>query len=134
MVNHLIRNKKLVTIVLSAILLVLLGISLIFGDAEDRTALLVSSLVIPIVVYGFIRLMFKVCRINAPHKYLKLMVRFFLIAAILGLAVMRVGVVPGVPNGLSVALPACMAVIIAALDEEEKNNQTQNDADKEKLG
>ncbi len=117
-----------------AILLVLLGISLIFGDAEDKATLLVSSLVIPIVVYGFMRLMFKVCRINAPLKYMKLMVRFFLIAAILGLAVMLVGFVTGFPNGLSLALPASMAVIIAALDEEEKNNQTQNDADNEELG
>ena len=127
MLKKLIQKKKLILIVFAAVLLVLWTVTLIFGNAESKTAILVLSLIIPFVTYGFMRLMFKVVRINAPLKYMKFIVRFFLIAVTLGLIMMLVEFAAGFPNGFSPTLSACMGVIIGALDEEKKNIQIESE-------
>ncbi len=127
MLKKLIQKKKLILIVFAAVLLVLWTVTLIFGNAESKTVIPVLSLIIPFVTYGFMRLMFKVVRINAPLKYMKFIVRFFLIAVTLGLIMMLVEFAAGFPNGFSPTLSACMGVIIGALDEEKKNIQIESE-------
>ena len=71
MLNKLVQKKNVVLIVCAAVLLILWTLTLIFGNGEDKIMVLVLSLVLPFVIYGFVRLMFKVVRITAPLKFIR---------------------------------------------------------------
>ena len=68
MLNKLIQKKNLILIIYATVLLVFWILALIFGNREDKLMVLILSLVIPFVVYGFVRLMYKVVSINASPK------------------------------------------------------------------
>jgi hypothetical protein len=82
---------------------------------------LVLSLVFPFVIYGFVRLVFKIVRINAPLKFVKFGVCFFLIVGVFCVVMDIVYFITGFPNGLSPMLTACLGMMIAVLDEARKN-------------
>ena len=120
MLNKLVQNKKVIFIACVAVLLVLWTLTLILGNREDKIMVLVLSLVLPFIIYGFVRLMFKVVRIHAPLKFIKFGVYFFLIMGVLGVVIDVVHFIIGFPNGLSPTLTACLGLIIAVLDEAKK--------------
>jgi len=126
MLNKIVQKKKLILIIYAVILLVFWIVALIFGNAEDKVMVLILSLIIPFVIYGFVRLMYKVVSINASFKIMCFFYYFFLIGGILGTVMMFVEFIGGFPNGLSPVLGACGALIIATLDSAKKNIETES--------
>ena len=68
MINKIIQKKNLILIVYAIVLLALWTVALIFGNREDKVMVLILSLIIPFVVYGFVRLMYRGLSINASFK------------------------------------------------------------------
>ena len=130
MVQKLIPKKNLILIIYATVLLVSWILALIFGNNEDKLMVLILSLIIPFVVYGFVRLMYKVVSINASFKTMRFFYYFFLIGGLLGTVMMFVEFVAGFPNGLSPTLGACGALIIATLDSAKKNIEIETESKK----
>ena len=120
MINKLIQKKNLILITYAAVLLVFWILALIFGNNEDKLKILLLSLIIPFVMYGFMRLAYKVVSINASPKAMRFFCYFFLVGGLLGTVMMLVEFISGFPNGLSPTLGACGAMIIATLDSAKK--------------
>lgn len=120
MLNKLVQKKNVILIVCAAVLLILWVLTLIFGNGEDKTMVLVLSLVLPFVIYGFVRLIFRIVRINAPLEFIKVGVYFFFIMGVLYVIMDITSFAAGFPNGLSPTSTACLGLIIAALDEAKK--------------
>ena len=127
MIQKLIPKKNLMLIIYATVLLVSWILALIFGNNEDKLMVLILSLIIPFVVYGFVRLMYKVVHINASPQVMSFFYYFFLVGGLLGTLMMIVEFIGGFPNGLSPTLDACGAMIIATLDSAKK---TFENADK----
>ena len=121
MLNKLAQKKNTILIVCASVLLILWTLTLFFGNGEDKTKVLVLSLVLPFVIYGFARLMFKVVRINASLKFIKFGIYFFFIVGVFSVVIDVIYFITGFPNGLSPTLTACLGMIIAMLDEAKKN-------------
>lgn len=121
MLNKLIQKKNIVLIICTAILLVFWTLTLIFGNGEVKVKILVLSLILPFVIYGFVRLMYKIVSINAPSKVMSFFFYFFLIVGTIGTIVMTVRFITDFPNGLSPTLGACEGLIIATLDKAKKS-------------
>ena len=120
MLNKVIQKKNLILIIYAIVLLVFWTLALIFGNAENKVMVLVLSLIIPFVIYGFVRLMYKIVSINASLKVMCFFYYFFLVGGLLGTAMVFVEFIGGFPNGLSPTLGACGALIIATLDSAKK--------------
>ena len=120
MLNKVIQKKNLILIIYAIVLLVFWTLALIFGNAENKVMVLVLSLIIPFVIYGFVCLMYKIVSINASLKVMCFFYYFFLVGGLLGTAMMFVEFIGGFPNGLSPTLGACGALIIATLDSAKK--------------
>ena len=121
MLDKLIQKNNIILIVCATVLFAILTLTLIFGDGEDKIKILVLSLILPFVVYGFVRLMYKIVSINAPSKVMSFFFYFFLIVGTIGTIVMTVRFITDFPNGLSPALGACEGLIIATLDKAKKS-------------
>ena len=128
MLNKLIQKKNLILIIYAAILLVFWILALIFGNREDKMMVLILSLVIPFVIYGFVRLMYKIVSINASLKVMRFFYCFFLMGGSLGTIMMFVEFISGFPNGLSPTLGACGAMIIATLDSAKKTFENEGES------
>ena len=127
MLNKIIQKKNLILIIYAAFLLVFWTLALIFGNREDKLMVLILSLVTPFVIYGFVRLMYKIVSINASLKAMSFFYHFFLAVGAFATVMMIVEFVGGFPNGLSPTLGACGAMIVATLDSAKK---TFENADK----
>ena len=127
MLNKLIQKKNLILIIYAAVLLVFWTLGLIFGNREDKLMVLVLCLVIPFVIYGLVRLMYKVVSITASLKYMRFGYYFFLAVGAFATVMMIVEFIVGFPNGLSPTLGTCGALVIATLDSAKK---TFENADK----
>ena len=121
MLNKLIQKKNLILIIYAVVLLAFWTVALIFGNGEDKVMVLVLSLIIPFVIYSFVRLMYKVVSINASLKIMCFFYYFFLIGGLLGTIMMFAEFISGFPNGLSPTLGTCGALIIATLDSAKKS-------------
>jgi hypothetical protein len=120
MLNKVIQKKNLILIIYAIVLLVFWTLALIFCNAENKVTVLVLSLIIPFVVYGFVRLMYKVVSINASFKTMCFFYYFYLVGGLLVTVIMFDEFVARFPNGLSPTLGACGALIIATLDSAKK--------------
>ena len=121
MLNKLVQKKNIILIVCATVLLVLWTFTLIFGNGKDKIMVLVLSLILPFVLYGLIRLMFRIIRISAPLKFIVFCIYFFLIMGVFGVVMDVIYFITGFPNGLSPTLTCCLGLIIAVLDEAKKN-------------
>ena len=126
MLNKIIQKKNPILIVYAVVLLAFWAVTLIFGNREDKVMVLILSLIIPFVVYGFVRLMYKVVGINASFKTMCFFYYFFSVGGLLGTIMMFVEFVAGFPNGLSPTLGACGALIIATLDNTKKSFENKD--------
>ena len=126
MLNKIIQKKNMILIIYAVIFLAFWNVALIFGNAKDKVMVLILSLIIPFVIYGFVRLMYKVVSINASFKIMCFFYYFFLIGGTLGTVMMFVEFIGEFPNGLSPTLGACGALIIATLDSAKKNIETES--------
>ena len=130
MLTKVVQKKNLILIIYAVVLLIFWTLALIFGNREDKVMVLILSLIIPFVIYGFVRLMYKVVSINASFKTMCFFYYFFLIGGLLGTVMMFVEFVAGFPNGLSPTLGACGALIIATLDSAKKNIEIETESKK----
>ena len=121
MLNKIIQKKNLILIIYLVVLLAFWTAALIFDNAEDKVMVLILSLIIPFVIYSFVRLMYRVVSINDSFKIICFFYYFFLIGGLLGTVMMFVEFISGFPNGLSPTLGACGALIIATLDSAKKS-------------
>ena len=126
MLNKLIQKKNLILIICVAVLLVFCALTLLFGNSEDKLRITIISLIIPFVVYGFMRLMYKIVSINASLKTMTFFYYFFLISGLLVTVVSIIEFINGFPNGLSPSLGAFGALIIATLDSAKKTFKNKN--------
>lgn len=121
MLLNLIQKKKLILAILSSILLLCVILTLVLGKGEDKAMVLVLSLILPLVVYGFLRFLFKIIRINASLKVITYFIYFFLGACTLLFVSDFVQFITAFPNGLNPSMGAMIGVIAACLNEAEKN-------------
>ena len=121
MLTKVVQKKNLILIIYAVVLLIFWTLTLIFGNREDKVMVLILSLIIPFVIYGFVRLGYRVVSINASFKTMCFFYYFFLIGGSHGTVMMFVEFVAGFPNGLSPTLGACGALIIATLDNAKKS-------------
>ena len=84
MLHKLVQKKNIILLICAIVLLILWTLTLIFGNGEDKIMVLVLSLLLPFLFYGFVRLMFKIVRMNASLKFIKFGIYFFLIFGIFG--------------------------------------------------
>lgn len=117
MPEKIVQKKSIIFVICVILLLVLCTLTMIFGNGEDKIIVLVLSLTLPFVIYGFVRLMFKIVGSNA---HLKFGVAFFFIGGLLGVFMNLMWFITGFPNGLSPSLGCCLGLIIAVLDEAKK--------------
>ena len=127
MLNKIVRKKNLILIIYAVVLLVFWTIALIFGNGEDKVMVLILSLVIPFVVYGFVRLMYKVISINAFFKAMRFFYCFYLVGGLLGTVMMLAEFIGEFPNGLSPTLGSCGSLIVATLDSAKKNIEIEGE-------
>ncbi len=124
MLKKLVKNKIVLFVFLSVLWLELWVLTLIFGNGEDKVIVLVLSAVLPLITYGFARLIFKIVRINASLKHMRVFAYFFLFMGAISMVTMIVEFVLGFPNGLSPTLSACIGLIMATLDDAKKDFET----------
>ena len=122
----LVQKKKVVLMICAAVLLILWALTLIFGNREDKTMVLVLSLISQPVIYGLARLMFKVIRSKVSLKFIKIFSRLFLIIGVFGAVMGGVYFITGFPNGLSPTLIACLGWIVAMLAEAKKDTDIKD--------
>ncbi len=121
MFGKLARSKNIILIIFAVVWAVTFALALFFDSRENKTVVLVLSVVGPLIIYGFIKLMFKIMRKVAYPQYVKVIVRLILAVAIIGVVIMLINFIIGFPNALSPSLPMGMATVIAMLEEEKKN-------------
>ena len=126
MLTKLVEKKNLILIIYTAILLVFWTLALIFHNREDKLAVLILSLIIPFVIYVFVRLMYKIVSKNASFKAMCFFYYFFLIMGLLGMVMMPVEFIGGFPNGFSPVIGSCGALIVATLDSAKKSIEIEN--------
>ena len=121
MLNKLIQKRDLILIVSAAILIAACIITLILSSREDKLQVLVLSLILPFVIYGFIRFTYLIVSKNASLKTMTFFYCFFLIVASFGTISMLISFIGAFPNGLSPTLGACGAIIVGTLDSAKKS-------------
>jgi len=115
MFNKIIQKRKMLMAVLAAIFLVLWTLTMVCGNAENKEKILVLSLVLPAVVYGFVSLLYRLVKSNASQRLMRVFFWVFLIAGTLGTIVMITEFIVGFPNGLSPTLGALGGLIMATI-------------------
>ena len=121
MLNKIVQKKNLILIIYTIVLIAFWIVALIFGNTENKMLILVLSLILPFVIYGFVRLMYKIVSINASFKIMYFFYYFFLIIGWIGTVMVIAKFINGFPNGFSPTLGVCGALITATLDSAKKN-------------
>lgn len=121
MLKKLVELRKPIILIPSGALLISLVLYLIFGDGEDTVMVLVGTLIMPFVTFGFFKLMFKVIEKNAPVTVLNIFIWFFLIAGLFGIVMMFVGFISNFPSASPLSLACCIGLVAGALAEAKKN-------------
>ena len=123
MILKAVQQKKLILAVSATLLLVCMVFAGVLGNEEDRIRTLVLSWVFPFLVYGALRLGFKLVRIRASLGYLKFVTAFFLTVSVCGVVVSCVLLVTDFSGayGTLPMLACCLGCFNAFLAEAEKN-------------
>ncbi len=114
------EKRNLIMIIGAIIALIPLVLYLILSSGEDKILMLVLSLVLPLIIYGFIRLLGKIVRPHAPTSALKIGAYFFMIVGAIGALLSLGAFVTEFPGGFSPGITVCFALALAALDEAKK--------------
>ena len=114
------EKRNLVLIIGAIIALIPWVLYLFLGNGEDKLLMLVLSLVLPLIIYGFIRLLCKIVRPHAPASALKIGAYFLMIVGAIGALLSLVAFVTEFPGGFSPGITVCFALALAALDEAKK--------------
>ena len=114
------EKRNLILIIGAIIALIPWVLYLILGNGEDKLLMLVLSLVLPLIIYGFIRLLGKIVRQHAPASALKIGAYFLMIVGAIGALLSLGAFVTEFPDGFSPGITVCFALALAALDEAKK--------------
>lgn len=121
--KKLVNIRKYILLGSAALNLILLGIFLIWGSSAEKIKLSVLTLLLPLVLYGFIRVAFFAVSKNASAKVMAVFSYFFLIAFFLGGTLLLISIFAAqFPNGYAPALPALFGGIMGILDHNAKPN------------
>ena len=121
MLEKLAQKRKLIAIIYGAIVFVLLLLEIIFGNPDDKITIIVATLIgLPFFYFG-IKLMFKIVRINASPKRMRLASSFFLIGTALGIVASVPSYIRYFPNGFSPLVSCVMGVWLGILTDAAKH-------------
>ena len=120
MLNKLIEKKNVIVITFSALFLAQWILTLLFMDREDKVMLLILSAVLPVVIYGWMRLLYIIIGMYAPQSYMRFFIYAFLTMFFAAAVVLTVQFIAGFPDGFAIAFGISEACIIATLDEANK--------------
>ena len=70
MLKRIVEKRVIVISALSIITAALLLLYLIFGNSEGKISTLILSLVLPLIIYGFVRLLFRLINVNMSWESL----------------------------------------------------------------
>lgn len=120
MIKSLIQKRNLILIIFVSVLLALCIVTLVFGNTDDKVIVVILSFIVPSIIYGFIRLIYKIIRITASLKSMAFFYAIFLFFGAFGIIMMLIEYITWFPNGLTIGLGSSQAIFIAALDEIKK--------------
>ena len=122
--KRLTHKRNLIFIMLVVVLVIPWVLTLILGDGKDKVKILVLSFILPFVVYGLVRWIYRIVSKNATEKAMNRFFCFFFIMGMLGTLMMLVEYIVNFPNGLSPTLSACVGIVMATLDKAKKQDSS----------
>lgn len=120
MLNKLAKKRNVIALVMLAITLVFLIVYLIFGNNGEKIKYLVLTVLLAPLVYGFIKIGFKLILSFGTIKIIRVYMWFFLICGFFGYIMTAVGFITGFPNGFNPAMSAIIGLIFGVLDVAKK--------------
>ncbi len=120
MLKRLVEKRALIFKIWVVLVAVMGVISFMYGDIEDRGTMFILSIIVPFLMYGFVRFMFKVVLGNASLKTVSFYAWFFIIGCTLGLLLSLGAYVMDFPNSFSPSNTAMIGVVIGVLDAMDK--------------
>lgn len=129
MPERFLQKRNCILLCYASALLVLWVLTLLWGTAMNKALLLVLTLIVPLLFYGFVRLLYRILRIHASSKIMCRFFVFFACVSILGTVLTVIDFITDFPNGLSPSLGACGAILVATLDTARKNTSIPKEED-----
>lgn len=120
MLKRIVEKRVIVISALSIITAALLLLYLIFGNSEGKISTLILSLVLPLIIYGFVRLLFRLISVNMSWETLNFFIWFFLVGGVLGFIMQSIHCIRFSADVFSPVQSACAALVWAILDEAKK--------------
>jgi len=121
MLEKLAKKRKPIAIIFGAILLVTFLLDIIFGNPEDKIAIIAATVISFPMFYFAIQLGFKVVRIHAPLKYIRFLSYFFLIVTLIQIVVFLPNYIRDFPNGISPLVSCIMGIWLGVLTDAQKH-------------
>ena len=125
MLEKLAKKRKPIAIIFGAILLVTFLLDIIFGNPEDKIAIIAATVISFPMFYFAIQLGFKVVRIHAPLKYIRFLSYFFLIVTLIQIVVFLPNYIRDFPNGSSPLVSCIMGIWLGVLTDAQKHIEDQ---------
>ncbi|MBQ0083348.1 MAG: hypothetical protein KBS52_01090 [Clostridiales bacterium] len=113
MFEKLYNNRKKITLILGGIFAALLILFAVFGNNTDKIINLVLAILLPVIFFGFIKLLFRILRVNASEKVMSFFKWFFLIGSSLGMLIFILKFIMAFPNGFEPTVCGTFGVIAA---------------------
>ena len=121
MLEKLAKKRKLIAIIYGAVVLALLLLEIIFGNPDEKITIIVATVIgLPFFYFG-IKFGFKIVRINASPKFMRLGSWFFLIVSVIGIVASVPNYIRYFPNGFSPLVSCVMGVWLGILTDVEKH-------------
>jgi len=121
MLEKLAKKRKLIAIIYGVASFALLLLEIIFGNPDDKITIIVATVIgLPFFYFG-IRFGFKIVRINASPKFMRLGSWFFLIVSVIGIVASVPNYIRYFPNGFSPLVTCVMGVWLGILTDVEKH-------------
>lgn len=121
-IDALVNKSPVITSVLIAKLALLWLLFIIFADTPDKTTILIAAPILPIIIYGFVRLMFLIIIKNplASSKVIDIYSIFFIFASFLFLLTTILNIASDFPNGFYPSAGGDLGIISAVLHANKK--------------
>ena len=125
MLEKLAKKRKLIAIIYGAVVIALLLLEIIFGNPDDKITIIVATAIGSPLFYFGIKFGFKIVRINASPKFMRLGSWFFLIVSVIGIVASVPNYIRYFPNGFSPLVSCVMGVWLGILTDVEKHIDDQ---------
>ncbi len=115
MLNKLTKHTKAIILIMSVVFALLLLLTFIFSDAQNKYRMIVISLFVAVIVYAFMRLVFRAILPNMSYEAMRFYFYFFILVPLFTVVLQLVSFITSFPNGLSPAFGGCIGCIFATL-------------------